>query len=87
MINKFPVYVDRGRPFLAWLYAIARNMVIDHYRREEKKVEVQIMEEVLEDQGLTSRSASPEQSTSGVFQESFKTTAGITEAIIGVSFY
>jgi len=25
--------VDRGRPLLAWLYTIARNRVIDHYRR------------------------------------------------------
>jgi RNA polymerase sigma-70 factor (ECF subfamily) len=52
MINKLPGYVDRGRPFLAWLYTIARNMVIDHHRVEEKKVEVQIKEEVLEDRVL-----------------------------------
>ncbi len=52
MIKKLPAYVDRGRPFLAWLYAIARNLVIDHYRFEEKKVEVQLKEEVMDDQTL-----------------------------------
>ena len=52
MINKLPGYVDRGRPFLAWLYTIARNMVIDHYRIEDKKGETPIKEEVLEDQNL-----------------------------------
>jgi len=49
MINKLPDYVDRGRPLLAWLYTIARNMVIDFHRNQEKKEEVQIKEEVLED--------------------------------------
>ena len=52
MINKLPGYVDRGRPFLAWLYTIARNMVIDHYRIEDKKRETPIKEEILEDQML-----------------------------------
>ncbi len=87
MLNKLPAYVDRGRPFLAWLYAIARNMVIDHYRLEEKKAEVQIMDEVLEDQGLRPDQQVQNNQTGGVFQESFKIAAGNTEAIIGVPLY
>lgn len=35
MLDKLPGYVDRGRPLLAWLYTIARNLVIDHYRTLE----------------------------------------------------
>lgn len=49
MINKLPGYVDRGRPLLAWLYTIARNLVIDFHRQQEKKKEVQIKEEILEE--------------------------------------
>ena len=32
MISRLPSYVDQGRPVLAWLYSIAHNLVIDHYR-------------------------------------------------------
>lgn len=32
----------RGTPFLAWLYRIARNQVIDHYRRRPKVPPVSI---------------------------------------------
>jgi RNA polymerase sigma-70 factor (ECF subfamily) len=31
-------YVDRGVPFEAWLYRIARNAVIDHYRAKKHSV-------------------------------------------------
>ncbi len=33
MVEKIDRYRDRGRPFLAWLYTIARNLLTDHYRR------------------------------------------------------
>jgi RNA polymerase sigma-70 factor (ECF subfamily) len=49
MINKLPGYIDRGRPILAWLYTIARNMVIDNHRLMNKKEEIPIKEELLED--------------------------------------
>ena len=49
MIKKLPGYTDRGRPLLAWLYTIARNLVIDHHRISEKKDEVVLKEELLEE--------------------------------------
>ncbi len=32
MIEKLPDYIHTDRPVLAWLYTIAHNLVIDHYR-------------------------------------------------------
>jgi RNA polymerase sigma-70 factor (ECF subfamily) len=49
MINKLPGYVDRGRPLLAWLYTIARNLVIDHHRITDKKMEINLKEDLLEE--------------------------------------
>ncbi len=34
MVEKIDRYRDRGRPFLAWLYTIARNLLTDYYRRQ-----------------------------------------------------
>ena len=49
MLHKLPAYIDRGRPLLAWLYTIARNIVIDHHRIAEKQEVVPIKEDILED--------------------------------------
>ncbi len=35
MVEKIDRYRDRGRPFLAWLYTIARNLLTDYYRRQK----------------------------------------------------
>lgn len=32
MMEHLPRYRAQGRPFLAWLYTIARNLLIDYYR-------------------------------------------------------
>lgn len=34
LVTSLPRYRDRGRPFEAWAFRIARNAVIDHVRRE-----------------------------------------------------
>lgn len=34
MVVSLPNYRDRSLPFRAWLYQIARNLIIDHYRKE-----------------------------------------------------
>ena len=36
MVEKIQKYKFRGRPFLAWLYTIARNLITDHYRKHKK---------------------------------------------------
>ncbi len=48
MISKFPSYVDQGRPVLAWLYSIARNLVIDHYRSRNETEDMPLDESLVE---------------------------------------
>lgn len=36
MVDRLTQYDDRGLPFGAWLYQIARNLLIDSHRRREK---------------------------------------------------
>lgn len=38
MIKALPGYQDRSLPFRAWLYGIARNLVIDHFRKIGPKI-------------------------------------------------
>lgn len=40
MVTSLPGYRLRGIPFRAWLYRIARNLVVDHYRKESGRVSV-----------------------------------------------
>jgi RNA polymerase sigma-70 factor (ECF subfamily) len=49
MINKLPGYDQRGRPLLAWLYTIARNLVVDHHRDLNKGEHLPIKDDLLED--------------------------------------
>lgn len=72
MINKLPAYIDRGRPFLAWLYTIARNIVIDHHRVMEKKEEVSIKEDLLEDQIRTPDQQVQDRQTSDCFKSALE---------------
>lgn len=37
-LNALPAYQPRGTPFAAWLFQIAHNAVIDHYRRRKRLV-------------------------------------------------
>lgn len=36
MVEKINSFKSRGRPFLAWLYTIARNLLTDHYRKNKQ---------------------------------------------------
>lgn len=37
VVEGLPRYVDRGKPFIAWLYRIAHARVVDHYRRQDRR--------------------------------------------------
>ncbi len=45
MIAMLPGYVDQGKPLICWLYTIAHNLVIDHYRA--KTIETMPLDESL----------------------------------------
>ncbi len=36
MVKSIRTYKERGRPFLAWLYTIAGNLIKMHYRRQQQ---------------------------------------------------
>jgi RNA polymerase sigma-70 factor (ECF subfamily) len=38
MLAALPNYPSLGLPFRAWLYRIAHNLLVDHYRRENHRV-------------------------------------------------
>lgn len=38
VVERMDGYEYRGRPLLAWLYTIARNVVVDHHRRVGKRL-------------------------------------------------
>jgi RNA polymerase sigma-70 factor (ECF subfamily) len=37
MVDKLDTFKSRGRPLLAWLYTIARNLIIDTQRQQKGK--------------------------------------------------
>jgi RNA polymerase sigma factor (sigma-70 family) len=43
---------DRGRPFTAWLYAVARYRMIDHFRRRRAAVPLEDLAETLAVEGF-----------------------------------
>jgi RNA polymerase sigma-70 factor (ECF subfamily) len=48
---------DSGRPFTAWLYAIARYKLIDHQRRDRHDVTIEGLEDVLAAEGFEDAAA------------------------------
>ena len=42
MLAALPDYRLRGTPFRAWLYRIAHNLVVDHYRKESGRSSVSL---------------------------------------------
>lgn len=43
---------DRGRPFTAWLYSVARYRLIDHLRRRRVAVPIEDVEDILVAEGF-----------------------------------
>lgn len=43
---------DRDRPFFAWLYAIARHKMIDHFRRSRPTYSINDIEDMLVSEGF-----------------------------------
>jgi len=48
MVDKIDTYSQNGRPLIAWLYTIARNLVIDHYRHEDQLTWISLDERLIE---------------------------------------
>ena len=47
---------DRARPFTAWLFAIARYKLVDHFRRRRSHVPIEGLEEILAVEGFEASS-------------------------------
>src|SRR5579862_9278920 len=43
---------DRNLPFTAWLYAVARYRLVDHYRRRKLSVSIEDMDDILATEGF-----------------------------------
>jgi RNA polymerase sigma-70 factor (ECF subfamily) len=43
---------DRDRPFTAWLYAVARYRMIDHFRRQKMSVPIEDVDDILVTEGF-----------------------------------
>src|ERR1700747_3503212 len=43
---------DRNRPFTAWLYAVARYRMVDHYRRRKVSVPIEDVDDLLVAEGF-----------------------------------
>lgn len=69
-------YRDQGKPFIAWLYRIAHDRVIDHYRRTGRRP----VEEDIEDKSLPVTLNMDERMVQGqMVQILLKALAGLTE--------
>jgi RNA polymerase sigma-70 factor (ECF subfamily) len=65
MVDKIDTYTQNGRPLAAWLYTIARNLVIDHHRRDNQLDWVPLDERLIE-----SKDHNPDKATDhGLLQE------------------
>ncbi len=53
-LANLPTYEWRGAPFSAWLYRIASNAIIDHYKRSNREQQVDDLEYPLAHRDLSS---------------------------------
>jgi RNA polymerase sigma-70 factor (ECF subfamily) len=49
LVEKIDRFTYQGRPLLAWLYTIARNLVMDHHRRAGKSQLLSLDEQLVAD--------------------------------------
>ena len=49
LVDSIEDFTYRGRPLLAWLYTIARNLVTDHHRSTERATRVPLDEGLVDD--------------------------------------
>ena len=47
MVEKIGHFRPRGKPFISWLYTIARNLLTDHYRKRGKTPDTLSLDDVL----------------------------------------
>ncbi len=58
LVGKIHTFREQGRPILAWLYAIARNLVVDHRRLQQRQPSLPLDEAMAADEdGQPSRLA------------------------------
>lgn len=62
LVEKIDHFTYRGRPLLAWLYTIARNLVTDHHRRKGRATMVPL------DESLQADTTQPEQAAAQVLK-------------------
>lgn len=72
LVEKIDQFTYRGRPLLAWLYTIARNLVADHHRRVGRANMVPL------DEGLVADSMGPEDAA-GVMLRQRRLAAALEE--------
>jgi RNA polymerase sigma-70 factor (ECF subfamily) len=48
MLANLHRYQSRGKPILAWLYTIARNLVVDHYRQNHNASHLPLEEDLVD---------------------------------------
>lgn len=86
MLNNLEDYQERGRPFLAWLYTIARHLVIDHYREQKHKPDLPIKEELLSGERGKPAAHLVKQETSSCFTRALHHLTGPQREVIHSRF-
>jgi RNA polymerase sigma-70 factor (ECF subfamily) len=49
LVERIDRFTYRGRPLLAWLYTIARNLITDHHRRSQKVPQLELDKQIIVD--------------------------------------
>ena len=73
LVEGIDDFTYRGRPLLAWLYTVARNLVYDHHRLKGKADLVELDGEL--EAGLEARSPQPEEVANLALDQERLTTA------------